>query len=229
MADLDKIKAKVRALRSMTAEAGCTEAEALAAAAAAARIMAEHGLADADISISSERARETTSRATWRSHVSATVAHVTNTAAILLPDDEAIEFFGRDPAPEIAAYLYQVLCRAVEREREGFKHSPDYRRRRSPKTRRSALTDFTAGMVARLRLRLLALFRDVCDESARAIAAQSRDAAHRDTAPWDQKARPPRFSNAVAAGWVAGGQVTLAHGLGAADGQPLAITKGERA
>lgn len=42
--DLETIKARIRALRAMTQENGCTEHEALSAAALASRILAEHGL-----------------------------------------------------------------------------------------------------------------------------------------------------------------------------------------
>lgn len=44
MADLEAIKARIRALRAMTQENGCTEHEAISAAALASRILAEHGL-----------------------------------------------------------------------------------------------------------------------------------------------------------------------------------------
>lgn len=223
MSDLDKIKARIRALREKTMDNGCTEAEALAAAEVAARIMAEHGLSDADVVMTSERTRERTSRATWRSHVSSSCAHITNTAAILLPDDEEIEFIGKLPGPEIAAYLYAVLCRAVEREVEQFKFTAEYRKRRTVKTRRIALTDFRTAMTLRLRRRLFELFRATSDSNERALAHQALKSKHLDSETLPSKMAVPRFGGAVAAGWAAGGKVTLAHGVGGKDGKPLAI------
>lgn len=220
---LDKVRARIAALRAKTRAAGCTEAEALAAAEAAARIMAEHGLTDADIEMTQARARETTSRATWRTHVLGSVMHVTNTAAILLPDCEAVEFVGRDPGPEIAAYLYQVLTTAVLREQALFKATPTYKRRRTVKTRRAALQDFADGMVVRLRSRLLELFRPTLNAEAQREAKNALRLRHTDTKPLDQKDRKNRFDDARGAGWRAGGNVTLSHGVAGPDGRPLAI------
>lgn len=223
MADRSKIAAKIAALRAKTANAGCTEAEALAAAELAARLMAEHGLSDADIEMVSASSPERTVRATWRSTLAAAIATVTNTASILRPDLSEIEFIGRDPGPEIAAYLYTVLVRAVERSAREFKETSVYRRRRTIKTRRTALLDFTAGMVQRLRLRLYQLFRPTIDKGASEAAGRALAARFPDSHGWSAPQKKERFVDAAGAGWRAGGDVTLAHGVGGADGRPLAI------
>jgi len=44
MSKLESVKARIRALRAMTIENGCTESEAMSAAALAAKILSEHGL-----------------------------------------------------------------------------------------------------------------------------------------------------------------------------------------
>lgn len=224
MRDTDKIKAKIRALREKTVAAGCTEEEALAAAEVAARIMAEAGLSDTDVEMTAERARETKSRATWRAHISASVAHVTSTAAILLPDSQEIEFVGRAPGPEVAAYLYAVLTGAVLREQSRFKATDEYCRRRTTRTRRAALADFAFGMVLRLRRRLWDLFASSLNADARAAARQALLVRHTDTEKFSWAPKKPRFQSATTAGYQAGGKVTLAHGVArGADGQPLAI------
>ncbi len=218
-----KIAAKIAALRAKTTGAGCTEAEALAAAELAAQLMREHGLSDADVEMSSASAPERTTRSTWRTPLAATVATVTNTAAILLVGRAEIEFIGRDPGPEIAVYLYTVLVRAVERAARGFKEGPIYRRRRTTKTRRAALHDFAASMVQRLRSRLFDLFRGLCDKASAEAALCALTTRYGDTRGLSAPTKKVRFADAAVVGWRAGGDVTLAHGVAGADGRPLAI------
>ena len=161
--------------------------------------------------------------ATWRTHVAASVAHVTNTAASLLRREGECEFVGRDPWPEVAAYLYQVLVRAVARETTLFKASPAYKRRRSLRTRRVAVADFVDAMVVRLRFRLSRLFAATMDADALASAKQALALRHQTDGKLRHVMGKPRFADAAEAGWQAGGRVTLAHGVAGADGRPLAI------
>lgn len=49
MSKLESVKARIRALRAMTIENGCTESEAMSAAALASRILSEHGLTLAEV------------------------------------------------------------------------------------------------------------------------------------------------------------------------------------
>lgn len=221
--DLDKLRAKLAALKAKTTAAGCTEAEALAAAEAVARLMAAHGLTDADIEMTAARAKEKTVSATWRTSLAASVGYVTSTAPILLPDDGAYEFVGREPWPEVAAYLYQVLVRSVERETATFKATSAYKRRRTTRTRRAAVADFVNAMVVRLRVRLLQLFRATLDAGARAAAKQALASRHPDSNTIQNVPGKPRFADAADAGWDAGNRVTLTHGVAGADGRPLAI------
>lgn len=219
----DKVRARIAALKAKTQASGCTEAEALAAAEMAARIMAEHGLSDLDVEIGAARAREITVKATWRSHIAASVQHVTNTAGVHLTGSGAIEFVGRGAWPEVAAYLYAVMVQAVERETAKFKTCDFYKRRRTLKTRRVAVADFVSALTIRLRVRLLELFRDTISEAAQeeahqALALRRSGAVARSLPP-----RKVRFSEAAGEGWVAGGNITLSHGVAGPDGRPLAI------
>lgn len=223
-AHLDKLRAKLAALKSKTVEAGCTEAEALAAAEAIARLMAEHGLTDADVETTAAQAEEKTSCATWRTHVASSVAHVTNTAAIYVSHKGGWEFVGRDPWPEVAAYLYQVLVRSVAKETNLFKGTDTYRRRRNTRTRRAATASFTDALVSRLRNRLLELFRSSIDADARAFAHQALSRRYSQTEIFGHKTRVPQFKDAARAGWQAGGRVTISQGVGGAGGPPLQIT-----
>lgn len=223
MADRSKIAAKIAALRAKTTGAGATEAEALAAAELAARLMAEHGLSDADIEMVSASAPERTVRATWRSILAAAVSSVTNTASILHPVTAEIEFIGRDPGPVIAAYLYTVLVRAVERAAREFKETTFYRRRRTTKTRKAALNDFATAMVLRLRFRLYELFAATIDKGAQETAWRALTNRYPTSTKMTAPKRKEQFSAAADAGYRAGGDVTLAHGVAGADGRPLAI------
>ena len=220
---LDKVRARIAALRAKTLAAGCTEAEALAAAEVAARIMAEYGLKDLDVEIGAARAAEKTVKATWRTHIAASVQHVTNTAGVHLIGAGEIEFVGRDPWPEVAAYLYSVLVRAVDRETARFKKGGTYKRRRTPKTRRAAVADFVSLLTVRLRLRLIELFRDTISEPAHQEAHQALALRRSGAVAHSMSPRKVRFSKAADAGWEAGGNVTLAHGVAGPDGRPLAI------
>lgn len=224
---LAKLRTRIAALRAKTTGAGCTEAEALAAAEMAARLMAQHGLSDDDITMGAARAGETTVRTTWRTHIAGAVATATNTAAMYLPDDEACEFIGYSPGPDIAAYLYEVLVGAVMRESAAFRSSPFYRRRRSLKTRRAAMTDYREGMVRRLRSRLVALFAASRDADASDAAHRALAIRYPDTVDASHSLKSePRYPAAAAAGWSAGGKVTLAHGVAGPDGRLMAIEGG---
>ncbi|OYY06767.1 MAG: hypothetical protein B7Y70_16050 [Rhizobiales bacterium 35-68-8] len=220
---LDKVRARIAALKAKTQASGCTEAEALAAAEMAARIMAEHGLGDMDVEMGAARATEKTVKATWRTHIAGSVQHVTNTAGVHLTGSGAIEFVGRDPWPEVAAYLYAVMVQAVERETARFKTGEFYKRRRTLKTRREAVADFVAGLTVRLRARLLELFRDTISEAAQEEAHLALALRRSGAVAHTRSPRKVRFSEAAGEGWVAGGNVTLSHGVAGPDGRPLAI------
>ncbi|WP_238121980.1 MULTISPECIES: DUF7168 domain-containing protein [unclassified Xanthobacter] len=226
MTEADKIRARIQKLRAKVVASGCSEAEALAAAEMAARLMAEAGLSDADVDMVAERATETTTRSAWRAHICASVMRATNTHAVLMVADRQVEFIGRAPGPEVAAYLYEVLVGAVLREARRYKEGEEYKRRRTTKTRRAALTDFASGMVVRLRARLLEMFAATISDAAQAEALGACRTRHTSTTVMSSKLRKPRFDGAAAAGYAAGGDVTIAHGIAGKDVRPLAIEGG---
>lgn len=220
------MKEKIAALRAKTRGAGCTEAEALAAAELAARLMREHNLSEADIVMEEAVAREPTVKPTWRATVATVIAYCTNTASIVLIDRRqgaAILFVGRAPGPKIALYLRDVCFRAVATELKAFKSGRFYRGRRSLATRRQASADFVEGMVTRLCGRLIELFGPSSDDRARdeahAIVEQrfAGAVAHR------KPGRETRYSQAAAEGWTAGGDVALHRGVDAT--APLRLSR----
>ena len=215
MTPRERLKAKIAALQAKTEAAGCTEAEAMAAAALAARLMAEHDFEQADIEMTETRAAHHWVRSQWRERLSATVAFVTNTAYVLDLDRQEVLFVGREPGPDIAAYLRDVCFRAVDRAVREFKDSSHYRRRRKLATRRQAVADFVAAMVGRLSVRLVELFRPIISKPAREEANQALTrTAGGEIVTKSFTPRKARFSDASVAGWVAGSDVALHHGVG---------------
>jgi hypothetical protein len=81
-------------------------------------------------------------------------------------------------------------------------------------------------MELRLRGRLVELFRPTMSEVDRKAAKQALDEWHPDSRTGKALDRKPRFHSALDAGYAAGASVTLAHGVGGADGRPLSIAGG---
>lgn len=217
-ANAERLKARIAGLRAKTTAAGCTEAEATAAAEMAARLMAEHGLSEAEMVMTDASVAEPSSRANWRTDLASSIAVCTNTALILT--GASVLFIGRAPGPDIAAYLQDLCVRAVERERRAFQASAFYRARRKAKTRRAASSDFTDAMVLRLRQRLHDLFRDQADEAAAAEARRHLASRFPNTTTTARSDRDPRFDDAAWAGLAAGSNTRLDPGISTGQAAP---------
>lgn len=217
MTQRERLKAKIAALLAKTEAAGCTEAEAMAAAALAAKLMAEHAFDQAEIEMTDATAPDTstrtTNRTTWRDKLSGGIAVATNCAWMIRCDRGDILFVGREPGPDIAVYLRDVCFRAVDRELAAFKTTPFYQRRRKLSTRRQAAADFVNGLVIRLIVRLLELFGPVRDDAARDEAKQLMRRRENSVPSTHMTERKTRFSAAAGAGWAAGAKVGLHHGV----------------
>jgi len=225
MTDRSKIKARIAALMAMTKARGCTEAEAMAAAAKAADLMREYGIAEEEIGIESARAKSKTRGEGVRDHLAGTIASVTNTAVIYL--DGEIEFFGAPPGPEIASYLWVICNRAVDRAITEFKTGRLYRARRSVRTKREAVADFTAGIVARLQRRLTELFAGLANSDACMRAKKALAIAYPKTDKCRAAVPAGRFGDANVQGWQAGASIPLSMGVGQ-DAAPGAIGAGPK-
>ncbi|TCT35399.1 DUF7168 domain-containing protein [Martelella mediterranea] len=219
----ESIKRRIAALLQKTTSRGCTEEEALAAAEKAAALMREYGLSEVDIEISQQSVKAKTHGASIRDLLWRRLALCTNTATLLvIDDDNHRSFIGRAPGPEIATYLYVVLDRAIDRAVREFKTTTFYKRRRNIKTKRQAVYDFTAGMVYRLSVRLNALFADTVSASASAEAKRALAARYPQTVPVRTDSRRLKNGNAVGMGIASGNNVNLSHGVGGSSG-PKAI------
>ncbi|MBN8294715.1 DUF2786 domain-containing protein [Rhodobacter sp. NTK016B] len=224
----ESIRRKIAALLNMTVSAGCSEGEALAAAAKAAELMREHGLSESDIVIGEATTRHTSKGRGARDALWRIVAYCTNTALIVTHRKGCagsdLVFVGREPGPEIAAYLTTVLNRAMDTEIAAFKEEAFYRRRRNVTTRRAAVRDFTDGMVGRLARRLVELFRPSLDAEARAVAVAALDDRFPEAKTVKEySVKAARFHQASLYGWTAGGRVNLAHGVNGGHDNPKAL------
>lgn len=175
MADLEGVKKKIRGLLDKTVSAGCTEAEATAAAATAARLMSDHGLTDDDLVMSQERVPGS-SRPSPLDVLWVTLADVTECCLVRERSWSGSEFiyFGCEPKPTIAVYLHTYLHRTVEAAVRDFQKTPEYRRKRKGKPRRRACEAFREGMALRLRVTLVGQFQTPSREALQK-AEQYRD------------------------------------------------------
>ncbi|MDQ7775183.1 MAG: hypothetical protein Q4615_04335 [Paracoccus aminovorans] len=210
----ETLRKKLAALRATASGRGTTEAEAMAAAQKMADLMREHRLTADDVEFEEAEAPLKTRRATARSSILAVIAHCLNCSATVRDSwQPCVIFLGKAPGPEIATYLFAICDRAIDRAIADFKKTPEYRRRRTLATRRAAVADFTVGMVERLCVRVFEMFRDSIDEEAYAEAKRVRDCRMPGTVPHRTPERKVRFGNAAAAGYAAGRDVQLAHGV----------------
>ncbi|WP_411836724.1 hypothetical protein [Paracoccus sp. ME4] len=210
----DALRKRLAALRATAQGKGTTEAEAMAAAAKMAQILAECGLSEDEIEFEEAEAPLRTKRPTTRTALIGVIAVCTNCAGTIRSDwRPAVIYLGRAPGPEIAVYLTTVCDRAIDRAVEDFKKTAEYRRRRTLTTKRKAVQDFTIGMVERLEGRLFQMFRAGVDKAARAKAVAVRDHRMPASTPVTMPQQSVRFGSAAASGSIAGSEVQLAHAM----------------
>lgn len=129
--DLDKLKARIQALRAKTTENGCTEEEALAAAAKVADLLDQYDLSLTDVEMRQEQCErgviETNRK--QRQPISACVPMIAEfcDCKAWLEKDEAGKvryvFFGLKPGVEMAHYVYDVIDAAMRGEWEHYRRS----------------------------------------------------------------------------------------------------------
>lgn len=226
--DRETLRKRIAALSQRTTARGCTEAEAMEAAAKAAALLSEHNMSEDELDMAEEAAGVKTASNAPGAMLWPVIATCTNTAALSSRRDggRIIIFIGREPGPVIAVYLLDVCENAVRSELSKFRKGEFYRRRRSDKTKRHASRDFTAGLSIRLRDRLLELFIDTCSENEMAKAKAERDRRFPHSVASKSYQHKPKFSEATTAGWRAGATVNLAHGVEGHSQPQLLITGG---
>jgi hypothetical protein len=161
---LDKLKSRIQALRAKTVDNGCTEDEALAAAAKVADLLDRHDLSLTDVELREaqceQRAYEThrKKRIPIADCIGA-VAHFCDCAVWREKNQQGearYVFFGLPADVEVAHYLTGLIDLAVRTELGRFKTSRDYLRFRHQE-RHLANASFALGMVSSIAEKLDAM------------------------------------------------------------------------
>lgn len=175
MSDLDALLKRLQALRARTVENGCTEGEALAAAAKVAELLDRHDLSLSDLEIRAAPCE----RRIYETHLKKRIPLDECVGAIAAFCDcrvwreknavgeAAYVFFGLRADVEVAHYLTGLVDGAVRTELGRYKTSPEYKSFRHQE-RHVANASFALGMVARIADRLIEMkeARDRANESA---------------------------------------------------------------
>ena len=219
MADLDRIRARIRQLREMTQANGCTEAEALSAAEKALELMGRHGISEDELERTTStrpgsRKRRSVCHSLWLM-----VAAVCRCRTYWDGTSRQYHYYGAPADVMVAEYLHDILLGAVKRASAEFKRDPEYRRRRKPGTRAAALRTFQIAMIKRLTDRLNSLWWLRVREDR---ALQEAEIGHLNALQAELERRLPlvrsrplkghgghRFTGSAVAGWFAGGAVPI--------------------
>ena len=161
---LDKLRTRVQGLRAKTIDNGCTEGEALAAAAKVAELLDRHDLSLSDVEIREAPCE----RREYETHRKKRIPLDDCIGAIAVFCDCRVwreknpagegryVFFGLRSDVEVAHYLTEVIDTAVRSELGRYKTSSDYQRFRHQE-RHLANASFALGMVASIADRLMAM------------------------------------------------------------------------
>jgi hypothetical protein len=164
LAALDRLKTRIQGLRAKTIDNGCTEAEALSAAAKVAELLDRYDLSLTDVELRDapceRRAYETYRKK--RIPLDDCIGAIAKFCDCRVwreknPAGEArYVFFGLRSDVEVAHYLTELIDGAVRAELGRYKNSAEYRRFRH-QDRHMANGSFTLGMVASIADRLIAM------------------------------------------------------------------------
>ncbi len=166
LAALDRLKTRIQGLRSKTTDNGCTEAEALSAAAKVAELLDRHDLSLTDVEIRAapcER-REYENRLKKRVPLDGCIGAIADFCDCRVwrernrAGNVRYVFFGLNPDIDVAHYLTELIDNAVRFELGRYKISADYRRFRH-QDRHVANSSFALGMVASIADKLTAMKR----------------------------------------------------------------------
>jgi hypothetical protein len=229
LAALDKLKVRIQALRAKTIENGCTEDEALSAAAKVAELLDLHDLSLTDIELRAapceRRAYETYRKkriplddciGAIAQFCDCRVWREKNAAG-----ENSYVFFGLRADVEVAHYLAELIDAAVRAELGRFKTSADYRRFRHQQ-RHLANASFALGMVASIADKLIAMKagRDQANlDTGRALVVLKTAVVDSEFAKLDMNLRTQRRSSrmvsmtAFEAGGVAGAALSINAGI----------------
>ena len=163
-ADLDRLIARIQALRAKTVEQGCTEAEAMAAAEKVAELLDRYGLSLSEMDLK-QQACEGAAVETGRKRLAPVDECVPGIGLFFdcrvwseKGADGALRyiFFGLPADVAGARYLYDLVEQAFETETAAFRAGPTYQALQGG-MRRTALNSFGIGMSRGIAAKLYAL------------------------------------------------------------------------
>lgn len=163
-ADLDKLKTRIQALGAKTVDNGCTEAEALAAAAKVAELLDRYTLSLDDVAIARTRCERAIFRPGRNKRIRLdlcidAIAYFCDSKAWRERDgsgEPAHVFFGLPADIAIALYLAQLVDDTVRSELGRYKTSEAYQRFRYNE-RALANSSFALGMIESIAAKLVAM------------------------------------------------------------------------
>lgn len=157
-----RVKERIRALKQMTTDQGCTEAEAMEAARLALQLMDKYQVSDDELDMGSATLPGVAGRRAAADELWWTVGRICRCKPIRQPQElgrgVTFTYYGRTSDVAVAEYLHGLLAAAIVRETESFRQSEEFRRRRKRSTRNAAVKAFHEGMVHRLENRLWQLW-----------------------------------------------------------------------
>src|SRR4051812_45732832 len=167
LAAFDRFKTRIQGLRAKTTDNGCTEAEALLAAAKVAELLDRYDLSLTDVEICNEHCeqRHYETQRKKRIPLDDCIGDIANFCDCRVWREKSLSgsaryvFFGLRSDIEVAHYLTELIDNAVRSELGRYKNSSGYRRLRH-QDRHMANSSFTLGMVASIADRLTAMKRE---------------------------------------------------------------------
>jgi hypothetical protein len=154
--ELAKVKARIRALAARTVERGCSEAEALAAAAKVGELLEVYGLSMSEVELREEACVQRVvvfddPRRQAMGWLFPALLRFTECRGWTVGRADYV-IFGLEPDVQMAEYLMQVIATALHYEEWRFRASPDYLRSRAAP--QAVLRSFRIGFADRIAARL---------------------------------------------------------------------------
>jgi hypothetical protein len=179
--ELAKAKARIRALATRTVERGCSEAEAMAAAAKVGELLEVYGLSMSEVELREETCVQRTMvfddpRRQAMNWLFPALLRFTGCRGWTVGRADYV-MFGLEPDVQMAEYLMHVVASALSWEEARYRQSADYARAKVPP--QAALRSFRIGFADRLAARLdeLGSHRRAAEQAAREAAQDAAQAA----------------------------------------------------
>jgi hypothetical protein len=175
--ELAKAKARIRALATRTVERGCSEAEAMAAAAKVGELLEVYGLSMSEVELREETCVQRTMvfddpRRQAMNWLFPALLRFTGCRGWTVGRADYV-MFGLEPDVQMAEYLMHVVASALSWEESRYRQSADYARAKVPP--QAALRSFRIGFADRLAARLdeLGSHRRAAEQAAQAGAVRT--------------------------------------------------------